>query len=190
MARRQICSPDYDVACRSGLEPVACGACSCQRVSARALLFAGVPFERGGRFRLIEVGCSAPRTARAHCSLDRHSAQCSSCVTRPLTVGRPLCQRPASKVALTPRRVCGSAPRQARPVAVSFCGPRALKPVAVAAEVQRADRLAGLAEQIALADQDLIGLCRVPSHSEEPLPQIAEKRRDGSRASAQFGALI
>jgi hypothetical protein len=41
-----------------------------------------------------------------------------------------------------------------------------LKPVAVPAEVQGPELLAGLAEQVAFADQDLVGLCRFARYAE------------------------
>ena len=52
-----------------------------------------------------------------------------------------------------------------------------LKPVAVPAEVQGLELLAGLAEQVAFADQDLVGLCRDPGYAENP-PQVRRVRRD------------
>src|SRR5215207_8455493 len=55
-----------------------------------------------------------------------------------------------------------------------------LQPVAVAAEVQRAQLLARLSDQVALADQDLVGLCRFPRYAER-FPRSPAERRSRAR---------
>jgi len=68
-----------------------------------------------------------------------------------------------------------------------------LKPVAVPAEVQGAQLLAGLADQVAFADEDLIGLRRFPSYAENPrIPREPRGRRViigiTDRPVARFGS--
>jgi hypothetical protein len=55
-----------------------------------------------------------------------------------------------------------------------------LKPVAVPAEMQRTQLVAGLADQVAFADQDLVGLCRGLRYAERS-PGIAGRRPRGAR---------